>query len=412
MSRKAQPVFSWDSPQIVPTDHDVLSGRGVNIAQHPGNERFRALVNSRYDSNYCSQYSTPEKRAVATEIITHIKSLDPPGRFLKRVGRSKNARGLEGPWEELTEQEVIKKTCQALRDCNRQDRSGYAASVAVPDDVRMTQEKRATIGLSNKELAERAAAMRDPNTHFQGQPSHNSFVATSQVSHSYQGFQTSFAEEDNRKRAPASIDTSVTENSLSPCKPESLDWFKKPRLSYADATPISNTPTTAASSGGILQETSFIDSVPSSTASQLHRQDVQDYADEVDSVNIPPSPALGHDHLQSIPNSPSAAFEDPTHHMPPSPGDFLTSSFHDNYLSHPANDDNGKIHAASYFDQLHLTTASLEHNDVNFDNHQTNLLVGEDFPPPSPLHPGHHHIHHHNNNNGEEAASHDHFDDL
>ena len=97
-------------PPIVVHDHDVLSGRGVNISHHPGNQRFRTLVTTRADENYCTHYSASEKRAVAEEIIKHIKELNPPGRFLRREGRGHSNRGLTGPWQELTEREAIKKT--------------------------------------------------------------------------------------------------------------------------------------------------------------------------------------------------------------------------------------------------------------------------------------------------------------
>jgi hypothetical protein len=147
---------------IVVHDHDVLSGRGVNIAQHPGNERFRALVQTRSDAAYCKNYTSLEKKAVAEEIIQHIKRLSPPGRFLKRTGRSKNARGLHGPWDELTDKEARKKTCQALRDCNRNDREGYAAAVSVPVDVIHSSVARQQTGLSNKEYAEQMASAANP----------------------------------------------------------------------------------------------------------------------------------------------------------------------------------------------------------------------------------------------------------
>ena len=120
---------------VVVHDHDVLSGRGVNIAQHAGNQRFRTLITTFRDQEYCLTYSAGEKRAVALQIIKQVKELNPPGRFLKRDGRGQGSRGLGGPWEELSERESIKKTCQALRDCNRQDRQGYAKGVAAPEDV-------------------------------------------------------------------------------------------------------------------------------------------------------------------------------------------------------------------------------------------------------------------------------------
>lgn len=145
-------------PYIAVHDNDVLSGRGVNISQHPGNERFRTLIKTHFDENYCQAYSTYEKRAVAERIIDHIKSSNPPGRFLKRLGKSRGGRGLDGPWEELTTKETIKKTCQALRDCNRPDRAGYAEDVAVPDDVRRNALERERAGLTNRTFAQRAAA--------------------------------------------------------------------------------------------------------------------------------------------------------------------------------------------------------------------------------------------------------------
>ena len=129
-------------PHIVVHVHDVLCGRGVNIAQHPGNLRFRSLVNTRYDPSYCTNFSTCEKQILASEVIEHIRSLNPPGRFLKRNGRSNSARRLEGRWEELTSKECVKKTCQALHDGNRNGRPGYGAAVKVPEDVQQTAEGR------------------------------------------------------------------------------------------------------------------------------------------------------------------------------------------------------------------------------------------------------------------------------
>ena len=129
--------------------NDVLNGRGVKIAQHPGNLRFRSLVKGKYDECYCEKFSSSEKKALAREIINHItQKLNPPGRFLKRHGE-------DGPWMELSKSEVEKKTKQALRDCNRADRTGYAQLVAVPQDVRRADLERKQSGLSLQEHARR-----------------------------------------------------------------------------------------------------------------------------------------------------------------------------------------------------------------------------------------------------------------
>jgi len=151
------PHQAYTKPPVVVTDNDVLSGRGVNIAAHPGNERFRTLVTTRADASYCETYSATEKKAVAEEIVRHINQLDPPGRFLKREGRGQVSRGLNGPWEELSRRESIKKTCQALRDCNRADRATYAHGIAAPADVKAVAEELATSGVGLKERATKAA---------------------------------------------------------------------------------------------------------------------------------------------------------------------------------------------------------------------------------------------------------------
>ena len=134
------------SQHIEPHANDVLNGRGVKIAQHEGNLRFRALVKEFNDESYCTTFSSSEKKALALRIIDHIEKLSPPGRFLKRHGQ-------DGPWVKLTRSEVEKKTKQALRDCNRPDREGYAKQVQAPQDVDMAGREREMTGMSLQEFA-------------------------------------------------------------------------------------------------------------------------------------------------------------------------------------------------------------------------------------------------------------------
>lgn len=59
---------------------------------------------------------------MATEIVTYIRSLDPPGRFLRKVNQPKvNAtedeqkhqqQGTPAAWEELPDERAIHKACQ------------------------------------------------------------------------------------------------------------------------------------------------------------------------------------------------------------------------------------------------------------------------------------------------------------
>jgi hypothetical protein len=137
-----------------PHKNDVLSGRGVSIANHPGNLRFRTLVTTYIDESYCFSFTSSEKKAIALDIVKHISKLDPPGRFLKRI--VSKPKGLEGPWFVMDEKEIIKKTCQALRDCNRLDRTGYATGVREPEDVKLLKAKAEKEGLSVKDRAKAA----------------------------------------------------------------------------------------------------------------------------------------------------------------------------------------------------------------------------------------------------------------
>lgn len=109
-------------------EHDILSGRGAFVNGHSGNERFRTLAIERKPQFDSGNYS--EKRALATEIVGMIRSLDPPGRFLKKInGASKvtdenwdHSHTLEGQWEELSDEKAIHKACQVMRDIARPDR--------------------------------------------------------------------------------------------------------------------------------------------------------------------------------------------------------------------------------------------------------------------------------------------------
>jgi len=140
---------------IIVNDNDVLSGRGINISRHPGNERFRTLVKVFRDDAFCQSYSSKEKRAVAKEVMAHIHALDPPGRFLKLEKMTSHGE----VWSILSECKAMQKTCQALRDCNRPDRSGYATTLLSPIDVKTKAERISMTGLSIKQRASAAASI-------------------------------------------------------------------------------------------------------------------------------------------------------------------------------------------------------------------------------------------------------------
>lgn len=158
--------------------HDVLSGRGAYVNGHVGNARLRKMALERKAQFDAGNYT--EKRQLASEIVTLIKSLDPPGRFLKKASKElleahekaktekeeKKEEPAEAPkestkkedkkteetkdeakedaaasteaatqptpsnlppliddvWEELSDEKSIHKACQVMRDISRPDR--------------------------------------------------------------------------------------------------------------------------------------------------------------------------------------------------------------------------------------------------------------------------------------------------
>ena len=56
-----------------PHDNDVLCGRGGSINSHPGNERFRQLVEKRKRVYLTARFKR-EKRLIANSILSEIRS--------------------------------------------------------------------------------------------------------------------------------------------------------------------------------------------------------------------------------------------------------------------------------------------------------------------------------------------------
>lgn len=90
------------------TVNDVLCGRGGSINSHPGNERFRTLVEKRKRVYLTARFKR-EKRLIANSIVSEIRSLKPPGRFLTKDSKS-------GKWKDIGDEKARDKTSQALRE--------------------------------------------------------------------------------------------------------------------------------------------------------------------------------------------------------------------------------------------------------------------------------------------------------
>ena len=88
--------------------NDVLKGWGRLVYTNKGNAYFRALVE--LNRELYASLPKPLKRTVAQQIVEAIRAQEPPGRFLTKNKKT-------SLWCDVGDQEAIRKTSQALRDC-------------------------------------------------------------------------------------------------------------------------------------------------------------------------------------------------------------------------------------------------------------------------------------------------------
>ncbi len=106
------PRCQRNSERIDPTDNDVLLGRGGLTNNHPGNIRFRTLVNERkwaYRKIPSRRYKV--KTEFATNVMNEVHAYG--GRFLEKV---KAKSGTRDEWVIAKEKTARKKCSQALRE--------------------------------------------------------------------------------------------------------------------------------------------------------------------------------------------------------------------------------------------------------------------------------------------------------
>lgn len=90
-----------------PHDNDVMYGRGGGTNHHPGNKRYRKMVEDR-KLEYVNSKRL-DKPLVALEIIRIWRAQVPPGRFLKLDEKT-------GLWHDVGDKKAREKTSQALRE--------------------------------------------------------------------------------------------------------------------------------------------------------------------------------------------------------------------------------------------------------------------------------------------------------
>jgi hypothetical protein len=100
---------SWPLKNInVPHNNDVLFGRGGGTNNHPGNRRYRQLVEER-KARYV-RAARNEKPLIALEIVTWLREKQtPPGRFLQM-------NEMTNKWDDVGFKRAREKASQALRE--------------------------------------------------------------------------------------------------------------------------------------------------------------------------------------------------------------------------------------------------------------------------------------------------------
>jgi len=96
-------------PIADPNVNDVLCGRGGRINSHAGNVQFRDIIHSKKNEYLAPTTKKLEKAHIAAAIVNDIRTMNPPGRFLKEEKGT-------GMWYDIGDAKAIKKTGQALRE--------------------------------------------------------------------------------------------------------------------------------------------------------------------------------------------------------------------------------------------------------------------------------------------------------
>jgi len=96
-------------PIADPNENDVLCGRGGRINSHAGNVQFRDIINSKKKAYLAPTTKKLEKAHIAAGVVNDIRTMNPPGRFLKEDSGT-------GMWYDIGDAKAIKKTGQALRE--------------------------------------------------------------------------------------------------------------------------------------------------------------------------------------------------------------------------------------------------------------------------------------------------------
>lgn len=130
-------------PIADPNENDVLCGRGGRINSHAGNVQFRDIIHSKKKEYLAPSTKKLEKAHIAAGIVNDIRTMDPPGRFLKED------RGT-GLWFDIGDAKAIKKTGQALREDAPDIRPNIEGEGSPADDKKTDAAKSKADTVSSK----------------------------------------------------------------------------------------------------------------------------------------------------------------------------------------------------------------------------------------------------------------------
>lgn len=91
-----------------PTQNDITMGQGGTDYQHVGNVQLRKLALVTCD--IYEHAPNNKKQIVASTLVSRLRGLDPPGRFLKRDDHDFHL------WHEVEEEKAVKKVQQVYRE--------------------------------------------------------------------------------------------------------------------------------------------------------------------------------------------------------------------------------------------------------------------------------------------------------
>lgn len=167
-------MIAIPSSEITP--NDVLCGRGGNINSHPGNERFRRMVESKKRLYLTSRFKR-EKRVIACNIVDEIKAQN--GRFLAKIEVTGSKRGRKKApdpgWYEVDIEKAREKTSQALRENATEIRkelmTGTETTTPIADvvpsqgDFNRSQELQTQLVISGNMCAKQQQSNTDNDSH-------------------------------------------------------------------------------------------------------------------------------------------------------------------------------------------------------------------------------------------------------